>query len=79
MRATRNVIAVGLVALLAAPAWAQTRPDLRLVDAVERRDARASELLVKQRLDVNAAQPDGATALHWAAPVSYTHLTLPTN
>ena len=67
MRATRNVIAVGLVALLAAPAWAQTRPDLRLVDAVERRDARAAELLVKQRSDVNAAQPDGATALHWAA------------
>ena len=35
--------------------------------AVEHRDARAVQALLKQRVDVNAAQPDGATALHWAA------------
>jgi ankyrin repeat protein len=67
MHATRDLMAAGLVTLLAAPSAAQTRPDLRLVEAVERRDARAAEFLVKQAVDVNAAQPDGATALHWAA------------
>jgi uncharacterized protein len=53
--------------LLGLVANAQTRPDLRLVEAVERRDSRAVESLLKERADVNAAQPDGATALHWAA------------
>jgi ankyrin repeat protein len=67
MRARRS-ISFGLVALLgASTVAAQTSRDLRLVDAVERRDARAAQALVKQRVDVNATQPDGATALQWAA------------
>jgi ankyrin repeat protein len=41
--------------------------DLRLVDAVKRQDRAAVQALLKQRVDVKAAQPDGATALHWAA------------
>jgi ankyrin repeat protein len=41
--------------------------DLRLVDAAERHDTEAVGALVKQHIDVNAPQPDGATALHWAA------------
>ena len=41
--------------------------DLRLVDAVKRRDEKAVASLIRQRADVNAAQPDGATALGWAA------------
>src|SRR4051794_9356664 len=41
--------------------------DPRLADAVERRDHAAVEALLSQRVDVNAAQADGATALHWAA------------
>lgn len=36
-------------------------------DAAERRDKEALRTLLKQRADVNAAQPDGTTALHWAA------------
>src|SRR6267142_552618 len=35
-------------------------------DAAQRKDAAALRALVKQRADVNAAQPDGTTALHWA-------------
>jgi ankyrin repeat protein len=41
--------------------------DPRLADAVERRDRAAVEALLSQRIDVNAPQADGATALHWAA------------
>jgi ankyrin repeat protein len=64
----RRSIAFGLVVLFGATAVvAQTGRDLRLVDAVERRDTRAAQALLRQRVDVNAAQPDGATALQWAA------------
>ena len=42
-------------------------PDLRLIEAVRNSDASAVRALLKQRVDVNATQPDGATALHWAA------------
>jgi ankyrin repeat protein len=35
--------------------------------AAEHRNADLVRALVKQRADVNAAQPDGSTALHWAA------------
>src|SRR5689334_15244799 len=46
--------------------WAAAN-DLRLLDAVKRRDAKAVELLVAERAGVNTAQPDGATPLAWAA------------
>ena len=39
------------------------RHDLRLLDAVKRRDPKAVTALLQLRSDVNAAQPDGATAL----------------
>jgi uncharacterized protein len=67
MNTSKGSLALVVVVLLGAAAAAQTRPDLRLVTAVEGRDASAVETLLKQRIDVNAAQPDGATALHWAA------------
>jgi ankyrin repeat protein len=38
-----------------------------LADAVERMDRVAIRTLLKQRVDVNAPQVDGMTALHWAA------------
>jgi ankyrin repeat protein len=40
--------------------------DFRVLDAVKRRDARALTALIRAKADVNAAQPDGATALAWA-------------
>ena len=38
----------------------------RLVDAVKSRDKAAIRALLAQRVDVNAAEPDGTTAIHWA-------------
>lgn len=38
-----------------------------IADAVQNRDTATLRTLVKQHADVNAAQPDGTTALHWAA------------
>jgi ankyrin repeat protein len=40
--------------------------DVRLLEAVKRRDQKAFTALLQAKADVNAAQPDGATALAWA-------------
>jgi uncharacterized protein len=40
--------------------------DRRLVDAVRQGRADVARDLVRQRVDVNTAQPDGTTPLHWA-------------
>src|SRR5436190_6618451 len=47
------------------PLHAQQR-DVRLLDAVKRRDQKAFATLLRAKANVNAAQPDGATALAWA-------------
>jgi uncharacterized protein len=41
--------------------------DTRLRDAVRAGDVAAVQALIRQQVDVNAQEPDGATALHWAA------------
>lgn len=41
--------------------------DTRLIDAVKRQDKPEIAALLKQRIDVNAPQPDGTTPIHWAA------------
>lgn len=54
-----------LLALAGAGAAAQSPP---LVDAIRAADVDAVNALLRQpRIDVNAAEPDGMTALHWAA------------
>jgi uncharacterized protein len=40
---------------------------LPLVDAAKRSDKDAVRSLIQKKIDVNAAEPDGTTALHWAA------------
>lgn len=50
----------------ASVAGAQTA-EVRLVDAVKAADKTAVRAVLSQRVDVNAAQTDGTTALHWAA------------
>ncbi len=40
--------------------------DTRVVDAARKRNLADVRALVRQKVDVNAPQPDGATALHWA-------------
>ena len=59
-------VAAGLTLLLSTAAGAQ-RADLRLVEAVRHGDPAAVRALLQARVDVHARQPDGATALHWAA------------
>jgi ankyrin len=44
--------------------------DARLINAIRAKDATAVRALLKQRVDVNAPQGDGSTALHWAAHVN---------
>ena len=40
---------------------------LPLVDAAKRSDKESVRSLIQKKTDVNAAEPDGTTALHWAA------------
>ncbi len=58
---TKSILAIGLVA---GTSWAAS--DLRLMDAVKRRDTKAFETLLGKGADINAPAPDGATALSWA-------------
>src|ERR1700758_110438 len=56
-----------VAALLSMSAFASTGSDVRLVDAAKNRDHEAVRSLLKQHVDVNTPQADGATALAWAA------------
>ena len=42
-------------------------PDQRLIEAVKKSDAKTVRSLIAARIDVNASELDGSTALHWAA------------
>src|SRR5437016_13771762 len=62
----QKTAALMLLALtLAVPAFAAERA--ALADAAERRDRVGIRALLQTGVDVNAAQADGTTALHWAA------------
>src|SRR4029077_16863505 len=67
----RNLIrcaAGSLVLLLAGVSLAIAgAADLRLVNAAKNQDTAAVRGLLKEGAAVNASQPDGVTALHWAA------------
>lgn len=65
MRATVSAAALVVAGALVPPA-ALAAGD-RLVDAAARRDATAVRALLDQRVDVNASDADGSTALQWAA------------
>ena len=56
-----------IVTLFAAGTLGAAGADLRLIEAVRNQDREAVRALLKQKVDVKATQPDGATALHWAA------------
>ena len=59
-------VVIGALTLGAVEVAAQA-PDLRLIDAVKLQDTGAVRRLLDASVDVDAAQADGATALHWAA------------
>jgi len=64
MNRQRIVVAAALVMCVAGAARAAGRSDV--ADAVMKGDKAALRTLLQQKADVNAAQIDGATALHWA-------------
>src|SRR6266700_3517366 len=53
--------------LVPGPKPAASIGDLTVADAAEKLDKDAVRSLLRRRLNVNAPQADGATALHWAA------------
>src|SRR5262245_62262825 len=55
-----------LLLIFVATLVAAAAADVRLAEAMARRDKATVRALLKQRVDVNAAMPDGATALLWA-------------
>jgi ankyrin repeat protein len=57
----------GLAVLSVAGRTALATEDSRVAAAVKRQDTHAVQTLVAARADVNGREPDGATALHWAA------------
>lgn len=66
IRLAGNIIAASTIAILCAPfaVCATASPDV--ADAVMHEDRAAVEKLLAQHADVNVAQADGSTALHWA-------------
>jgi ankyrin repeat protein len=63
---TRLVLSSLSVVVLASSVWAGGA-DTRVADAAKAHDLRAVSTLIKQQVNVNTPQADGATALHWAA------------
>ena len=60
----RRYAALGIV--LGAVSLSAAGENLRLVDAVKQGNFTAAKALIAQKTNVNAAEPDGMTALHWA-------------
>jgi uncharacterized protein len=71
----RALAAAAILGALCLPAWLRAATDSSLVaDAAQAGDRQAVTALIKQAADVNAAQGDGMTALHWAAQRNDTDL-----
>ena len=62
-----RAIAISLGVLILASGLAAAPPDARVADAAMRRDIEGVKTLLRGGADVNAAQGDGMTALHWAS------------
>ncbi len=58
---------IGCLAAVASSLCLAAPDDLRLIQAVKSQNVESVQGLLKQNVDVNAAQGDGSTALHWAA------------
>src|SRR2546428_5136495 len=61
------MLAQSVVGLLMMILMLPATGDIRLADAAMQGDRAVVQSLLKQKVDVNAAQGDGSTALHWAA------------
>ena len=72
MRCHRRTLITSLAGVLAFSVIPSVRlaaaaGDQRLLQAAMRQDRQAVATLLKERVEVNVSQPDGATPLHWAA------------
>ncbi len=68
MTATRSLFVASALAILwAASASVSSAAEGPLVDAAKNAQKETLRALVQKKADVNAAEPDGTTALHWAA------------
>lgn len=63
----RRAAWMGTVILVSVASLASASSDLRLVEAVRNQDRATARSLLSEGVDVNATQPDGTTALAWAA------------
>jgi len=70
----RNIMRVAIGAL-SLSAWLYAAPVASIADAAMSGNKDAVRALLKQAADVNAAQGDGMTALHWAAMKNDAELT----
>jgi uncharacterized protein len=66
MTRKRTLDAVGAIVLVACIGIGTASAQGSLVAAIKANDVAAVRTLVDKRVDVNAVQPDGTTALHWA-------------
>ena len=55
-----------LIAIVSAAGLEAAGGSIRLIDAVKQGNRTAVRALITERANVNAAEPDGMTALHWA-------------
>src|SRR5437764_450288 len=63
-------VCLAVLVMTSSAITAAATADLRLIEAVKNRDVESVRALLQERparIDVNAAQGDGAPALHWAA------------
>jgi len=63
---TRRRVAIVFSIVATAAMLRAAGPDLRLLDAAKANNHASAVALLAQKVDVNAAEPDGTTALHWA-------------
>src|SRR5438034_4305856 len=67
MSRSKLILSRVAIAALSLSAFLAAASDTPVADAAQAGDAAAVRALLKQAADVNAAQGDGMTALHWAA------------
>ena len=63
MASIRTALALAFASVVAV---STAGPDLRLIAAIKAGDRPTALALLRQRIDVNVREADGATALHWA-------------
>ncbi len=75
-RSTGGLLPAVIVTMAAAAIPDPAFADERLIAAVKRRDVAAVRSLVQARVNVNAPEGDGTTALHWAVQADDIEMTM---